>query len=266
MVDADADRLVSTILEGQIIPGLLRNHSTGVTTGFDPQTLLASVERDAAMLTEALLGWRSDQPSALVNQLRNRGVDGARLAEMVLGESARRLGNVWSEDRCSFFQVSLGMSELQSLLRSLRREPSFVQPRKGTGKLVLATAPGEQHNFGISVLEAAFAEAGWTTVIMTGQPFSALRELVAQERFDLVALSCSCSGLLDGLKSGIRTIRKASLNGGLKVLVGGHLQSQEVCLAERVGADASAVDIDTALAVAERLVTETREFVPQPAR
>jgi len=261
--------MIASILEGDVIPGLLRNYAASMParTGAGPGG--NSFDSEALLLSESLLGWRADAPQRIMEDLRGRGGHGARFAEAVLGEAARRLGEMWVEDRCSFFQVSLAMSELQSLLRAGRPETASIGAAPAgslCGKVVLATAPGEQHSFGVSVLEVAFAEAGWATTTMVGQPFSALSQLLGQSSFDVVALSCSCSGLLDGLKSAIGTLRRASLNPHVKVLVGGHLESQVECFAERVGADASAGDIESALAAANSLLAQPREPAHEQAR
>ena len=263
--DTSKGDLIASILEGDVIPGLMRNYAAGMAVQPEPGFGGMSLDPHATALSESLLGWRSDAPQQIMENLRSRGIRGSRLAEAVLGEAARRLGDMWVEDRCSFFQVSLAMSELQSLLRASRPEPAMtgVAP---AGRIVLALAPGEQHSFGVSVLESAFSEAGWATTTMIGQPFSSLSQLIGQTGFDMVALSCSCSGLLDGLKSAIRTLRRASLNPHVKVLVGGHLESQVECFAERVGADASAADIDTALAAANGLLTQSRKPAHDQAR
>lgn len=263
--DKSKGDLIASILEGDVIPGLMRNHAAGTAVQPEPGFSGLSLHPQATALSESLLGWRSDAPQQIMDDLRSRGIHGARLAEAVLGETARQLGDLWVEDRCSFFQVSLAMAELQSLLRASRPEPAMTGAAPG-GRIVLALAPGEQHSFGISVLEAAFAEAGWTTTTMIGQPFSSMSQLLGQTGFDVVALSCSCSGLLDGLKSAIRSLRRASLNPHVKVLVGGHLESQVECFAERVGADASAGDIDTALAAANGLLAQTRKTAHDKAR
>lgn len=267
--DTSKGDLIASILEGDVIPGLLRNYGAGMEAHPGPGVGGMSFTSEAVALSESLLGRRSAAPQQIMDGLRSRGMRGARLAEAVLGETARRLGDMWVEDRCSFFQVSLAMSQLQSLLRESRPETVMagVDPADGpAGKIALAVAPGEQHSFGISVLEAAFAEAGWTTTTMIGQPFSSLPQLLGQTGFDVVALSCSCSGLLDGLKSAIRSLRRSSFNPHLKVLVGGHLESQVECFAERVGADASAGDIDTALAAANGLLAQTRKTAHDKAR
>ncbi len=261
--------MIASILEGDVIPGLLRNYAASmpVHAGSGPRG--DSFDSEALMLSESLLGWRADAPQRIMEDLRGRGGNGARFAEAVLGEAARRLGEMWVEDRCSFFQVSLAMSELQSLLRAGRPETAGIGAAPAgslSGKVVLATAPGEQHSFGVSVLEVAFAEAGWATTTMVGQPFSALSQLLGQASFDVVALSCSCSGLLDGLKSAIGTLRRASLNPHVKVLVGGHLESQVQCFAERVGADTSAGDIESALEAANSLLAQPREPAHEQAR
>lgn len=261
--------MIASILEGDVIPGLLRNYAVSMPAHAGPGAGGASFESEALLLSESLLGWRADAPQRIMEDLRGRGGHGARVAEAVLGETARRLGEMWVEDRCSFFQVSLAMSELQTLLRASRPEAAgigAVTAGNPGGKVVLATAPGEQHSFGISVLEVAFAEAGWTTTTMIGQPFSSLSNLLGQASFDVVALSCSCSGLLDGLKSAIGTLRRASLNQHVKVLVGGHLESQVEYFAERVGADASAGDIESALAAANSLLAQHREPAHEQAR
>ena len=78
--------------------------------------------------------------------------------------------------------------------------------------------------------------------------------LVASEWFDVVGLTLSSGTRLDQLATAIRSVRDASCNPAIGVMVGGPVFLEYPELVQRVGADASAVDAATAVLLAQRLL------------
>jgi methanogenic corrinoid protein MtbC1 len=121
-------------------------------------------------------------------------------------------------------------------------------------RVLLAPVPGEQHAFGISVVEALMRRSGWDVEVAWNFTEARLAAAVRAEHYDLIGLSLSGDILLPALRSTIQTIRRASGNRMAKIIVGGRYFIENPDMVERVGADAGAVDARDAILQADRLV------------
>lgn len=247
-------RLAETI-EVEIIPRLMLAHGTvRAPVARSPDEPVPSQEeiREFARL---VLDHDVAVASSYVEVMRSRGVSIETLLLQVLAPTARLLGDLWKEDLCSFAEVTVGLSRMQHMLRELgsRIGSEFDETGHG-GRALLATAPGEQHSFGMVMVEEFFRRAGWA--VRGGAPKSAhdLTALVRTEWFDVVGLSASCDLLFDQLASAIQAVRRASRNRHVGVLVGGRLFLDHPELVAQVGADASALDGRQAVQMLPRLL------------
>ncbi len=76
---------------------------------------------------------------------------------------------------------------------------------------------------------------------------------MASERFDVVGLTLSSGTRLDQLATAIRSVREASCNSAIGVMVRCPVFLEHPELVPQVEADASAVDAATAVLLAQRL-------------
>ena len=121
-------------------------------------------------------------------------------------------------------------------------------------RLLLMGAPGEQHTFGIRVVEQFLRRAGWVVSIGLSSSPEEIAALVASEWFGVVGLTLSNETRVDQLALAIRSVREASYNRSIGVMVGGPVFLEKPQLVRKVGADASAVDAPTAVLLAQRLL------------
>ena len=188
-------------------------------------------------------------------ELRARPMSVESLLVDLFAPAARRLGELWASDECDFTAVTVGLGRLQRLMRQL--SPAFGSevghPPNGR-RVLLVSAPGEQHTFGISMVAEFFRRAGWEVV--TGgagadtDPITAVR----REWFDTVGFSVGSEARLDWLPGCIAALRSASCNRALPILVGGPVFFLKPQLARAVGADATVPDGSEAPAVAESCI------------
>jgi methanogenic corrinoid protein MtbC1 len=115
--------------------------------------------------------------------------------------------------------------------------------------------PGEQHNFGTVIVEDIFRRAGWSTELLLDAQQGALLNAVSSTRYDLVGLTISLDVHTERLPSLILAIRSVSRNPQLCILLGGRVMMDDPELALRVGADGTAADAQSAVALANRLVS-----------
>ncbi|MEM9762299.1 MAG: cobalamin B12-binding domain-containing protein, partial [Pseudomonadota bacterium] len=228
-------------------------------------SLVEQARRDAPVPDDALrdmllryaLRGEREGAIALVTRCVQAGMRPEVLSEDLLGEVARALGRGWEDDACDFVAVTCGVDLLDALLREIRQlaPPRLVPATRPS--VLLASAPGEQHVFGLSVLRDAFERAGWEVTRSVGGAAHALLAQVTAQHFDVLALSVATDRHLSTLPALMKSARRLSTNPRLRLIVGGAAILRHPETGTRIGADAIGLDAETALAEASRLLKET---------
>lgn len=192
--------------------------------------------------------------SDAIQQKRQSGQTSEQLCLTLLTLIARRLGEWWEDDRCTFVEVTLGMIALHEQLRILA--PGFAPANLigGGRSALMMTAIGSQHSLGIAMVSEFFRAGGWAVVDDPIDNTAALIERVSGQWFGLVAISLGSSDHLGGLAKDIAAIRAHSRNREIAVMLGGPALLAQPHLAASAGADATAPDAAEALRRAESLV------------
>ena len=232
-------------IETEIIPRLMLAHRAPGESRAIPPELAAIVitDADVAAFAEMIVRKPLSAARAHLDGLRDRGLTTEALITTVLSATARHLGVLWEQDRCTFVDVTVGLSRLQQLLRVYG--PAFEispAPAVERGRVLLAVVPGEQHTFGLAVVEEFFRRAGWhvQSEFLPSKPI--LIEHVRTEWFDLVGLSASGEVSAAGVETVVKAVRKASLNTSVHIMLGGNLFVADPGLAVSLGADFGARD------------------------
>lgn len=250
------DEALRRTIEADLIPRLAITHRTGLF----PPTVAAAAGRilDGDEVEEFVRVIRGLTEAGLDGYISGLLEDGAKPEAIYLdlmAPAARRLGELWEEDACSFMEVSLSLGRMQRVLRRLEGQfLSMAGEEEGDGRRILLTGlAGEQHTLGLILVAEFFIRDGWSVEVGTpfgsGDPLSRL----AEEWYDVVGFSMACDDHLDRLADGIRRAREVSRNPDLRVLVGGPPFVADPELARKVGADGSATDARLAPRVAGEL-------------
>jgi len=248
-------------IEGEVIPRLLLAHKARDEASAAPARGEPRVtDRDRSEFMGMLLGASAAATQQQIEALLRRGVTRERVFMDLLAFAARELGALWEEDRCSFTEVTIGLCRLHQVLHENSLIGDRVDPAAGgTGpRILLATACADQHVFGVVMVAEFFRRARWRVWSEPGASRSELAAMLGRESFDVLGLSAACSAIADEIGSEIETLRKASTNTELKVLVGGRLFAEDPELVVRVGADGAAFDARSAPAAGDALLA--REF------
>ncbi len=193
---------------------------------------------DVARFVRLLRGTGAEAAPALVDVLVARGTPRSELYLNLLAPAARMIGDMWQDDECSFADVTMVVARLHQILNGLRDEQPVSAPLPDAPTILLSAAPGEQHSFGIAVVETLFQEAGWQTRLSNTNDAEDLLEQVRSRRFDAVGFSLSHGDLADVLRATVMRLRSVSVNRDIVVLVGGPSFQSAPDLAQYVGADA----------------------------
>lgn len=175
--------------------------------------------------------------------------------------AARRIGEMWEDDRLDFLQVTQALATIQLVLHHLS-EKSDAEPRRydETRRIVIARAPGEQHIFGVLTVSEFFRLGGWEVHGGIGQETDqTLISLVQGRWYAMIGISVGSEARIAALSVIIPKIRAASKNKRLGIMVGGPAFLENPTLFEAIGADAMAQDADQAVSKAEILLAKAFE-------
>jgi methanogenic corrinoid protein MtbC1 len=243
---------LAKMVESEIIPRLMLAHQalqTPPEASNDTRAVLGeeTTDRFARMVV-------SKEPDSLivyVGSLLRDGVSMESIFLELLVPAARRLGEYWDEDSASFGDVTIGLGRLQQVVRALGyNNPEEGELDRPTPTVLFAPAPGEQHTFGLFIVEDAFRRAGWRTWIETSPTRRDLADTAAAHWFDVFGVSASRDSTPESIADLVKMVRQSSRNPDLFVMIGGRLFIEHPELVNQIGADAFGADGGEALLIA----------------
>jgi methanogenic corrinoid protein MtbC1 len=258
--EAKRARLVRTI-EGEIVPRLVlaRRVSRGMDAVRGPEARIPEGS-DVRELVRLLMAHDVSVASAYVAMVRQRGATLEMICLDLLAPAARQFGLLWEEDECDFMQVTVGLCRLHQLLRELSPEFGFADTdRNANRRILLASCPGDQHTFGISLVAQFLRRADWEVWHEFPGTCAEIVDLVRVHWFAVIGISVGTEARLDQLAETIGAARRESRNRQIGVLVGGPIFVQKPELVQIVGADATAADGPQAVLRAEHICRAARE-------
>jgi hypothetical protein len=219
-----------------VVPKLLRRHGARAA---EPRSV--QVASRAAELAECLVSSDEAASLQLIRELRGDGGGVEGLYAPLFEPAARSLGDLWTDDLCSEFDVTLGLARLQTAARLLGMDAPPVLRRGLQPNVLVVPAPGESHQLVASLDLEWLWRRGWAP--QHGFPIDdrALEDLVADAWIDVLDLSLSAAFHRDDRLSRLRTTiahaRRASRNTALLVVVGGRVFVDHHAEGLEVGAD-----------------------------
>ena len=241
-------------IEGEIVPRLMMAFDSGNQALAEQRSANEPIVTDIEEFVRLLLTHDAYVAGRYVAEVRARGAALPAIYLDLLAPAARRLGEMWEEDECSFTDVTLGLCRMHQVLIEFSRcfEPTENHPEQARHALIVPV-PGEQHTFGLFMIIEFLRRAGWHC--WTGTPATnfELNNLAAEEHFELIGLSLSSEDALAGLPNEIAELRKRSRNRDVAVVVGGWLFKDRPELAVEIGADAAVGDGADLIEIVEQL-------------
>jgi methanogenic corrinoid protein MtbC1 len=118
---------------------------------------------------------------------------------------------------------------------------------------LLASTPGDQHDFGLMIVDHFMHLAGWDVRTYPNTRAEEIISLSERDSFEIAGLSLSCEANVMPLERLIAAIRRVSKNSNIGILVGGPLFVERPELALIIGADGTAQNAQEAVKQAERI-------------
>jgi MerR family transcriptional regulator, light-induced transcriptional regulator len=255
-LEDDLAGLLARTVERELIPRLMLVHRVAPECGISGLgSGVSMTAADVEQLVRLLLAPEEELAMAAVAAMRVRGAHAEDICLRLLAPAARRLGELWTEDLCSFGDVTYGLGRLHRILREFG--PAFEQSRDAPAnglRVLLLPVPGEQHTFGLAMVAEFFRREGWEVEVGLDAGGTDAVACVRSAWFDLVGYSISSPTRVDALKQTISRVRRVSLNTRLGIMVGGPLFCGEPDGSHDTGADLVARNGAGAPALATSLV------------
>lgn len=252
---AERQARLARIVSNEIVPRLLRLHSEAVPAAPPIAVVieaLAPTSADITGLADIVLGSDLEAAAAYVVVLRERGLSMETLFLELLEPTARLLGEMWDRDDCDFIDVTLGVARLQKLLAIFNETHIF--PGLDTHRnILMAMTPGDQHFFGITMVERFLTAAGWQVRTEFEGTSEDIAKVAKQHWFAVVGLTAGSERQLESMRTTIALIRRESRNQAIGVMVGGPMFTANPELARDVGADDTAPNAPAAVLMAQKL-------------
>jgi len=213
------------------------------TIGSKQASIDLGLEDNIDELTRLLLLHDASVATNYVTTLRSDGIPLAAIYLDLLAPAARRLGEMWESDECTFTDVTIGVCRMHQVLLEFSRcfDATAESVSKGRYMLVLPV-PGEQHTFGIFMVMEFLRRAGWNCFGGAPATKAEFHRLVLAHDFDAIGISVSADQHLKTASELISEIRNGPRNANALVLVGGRAFLNDPSLASKIGADAMAAD------------------------
>lgn len=209
-----------------------------------------SSEKD--LYLEAILaGRRQDAVDTALGAVE-RGMDVRDVYVDVLQEALYEVGRRWQAGRISVATEHLATAITQLVVARLYER--LPRPEAVRGRVVLTGVEGESHQLGGNMVADALESDGWEVRFLgTDVPTPDVLGALSEHRAGVLAISCTIQPNLPKVSFLVGAVRATFREACPRILVGGGAFRASPGAALEVGADACAVDVREAIAVARTL-------------
>lgn len=210
----------------------------------------APLAQIAARYLDALLAGETDDALTLVRRAIDHGADPTELYLDVFQPALHEVGRLWQLGRATVAQeheVTTATERAMALVATRAEVPVRAGRRA-----VIGCVGGEQHELGARIVSDLLTLDGWRTHLVGGDcPPQELADLAATRDADLVAVSATLTTHLARASEVVTAVRART---DAPILIGGRPFNLVPDLWRLIGADGTAPDAASALAVADALV------------
>lgn len=179
---------------------------------------------DQALFDELKSAALSSDPDACMLAVEAAVANGTRpedLADFYVPALARDMGDQWCVDQLSFAGVTIGVSRLQAMLRSLG--PNWSGDNVSTPNapsILLIVGQEVYHTLGAIVLSGQLRRKGFSVKLVLGGKPEDIADRICRTKYHAIFISSSCGETLESLRRIIDVV-KTSTKSPPPVVVGG---------------------------------------------
>lgn len=209
----------------------------------------------SARFTELLLAGQEKEAAALMIHAYMEGQSLVELFDKTITDAMHEVGELWFRGKITVADEHLATRAVLSALQGLR---AVVVPAEPTGmKAICCGIDGELHELPVHLAEIILETEGWDTRNLgPNTPLFSLREMVMQQRPQLVCISARNIADLDRATSEYAQLRKVTDKLGASVVLGGE-GFRDPAIRQRFPCDLYAENFAGLVGFVQRLVTTT---------
>jgi excisionase family DNA binding protein len=206
----------------QSIASLRRERGIGTAAPLPrpPKKGRALTPSSSVRFTELLLGGEEKEAAAFLIHAYMEGHSLVALFDKTITEAMHEVGELWFRGTITVADEHLATRLVISALQGLR---DIVVPAGPTGmKAICCGIDGDLHELPVHLAEIILETEGWETRNLgPNTPLFSLREMVTQQRPQLVCISARSIADLDRATSEYAQLRKVTARLGASVVIGG---------------------------------------------
>jgi corrinoid protein of di/trimethylamine methyltransferase len=205
-------------------------------------------------LAQVVIVGEPEKAEGLAQQALDQGLDPLACINEGLTKGIRRVGELFASGEYFLPDLIIGAEAMKNALSVL--EPALTeggQEREVLGRAVLGTVEGDLHDIGKTLVGTMLTASGFhVTDLGTDVPAADFVDAAKENNATLVGASALLTTTMSEQKKIIQHFQEAGLRDQVKIMVGGAPVTGS--WAERIGADGSAKDAISAVALAKNLV------------
>ena len=146
-------------------------------------------DEEIEALCQALLSDSEAAGDRIILAARRDGVPIEVIHLSYVAAAARKLGELWDQDKISFAQVTVASSRLYRIIRGLKRVLMPTDKRiRSAGAVAISLVPDETHTIGIEIASDLFVRAGWDVELLIGMKIDEIIAAIEKRPFDAVMI------------------------------------------------------------------------------
>lgn len=229
----------------------LSNPSKDISFIHEDKPLVKLLEQYLKLLLDG------DRHSAgkLIIEAVDNGISVKDIYLHVFQSSLYEVGRLWQENKITVAQEHYITAATQLIMSQLY---PYISNNKKSGKVLVATSVSrELHEVGVRMVADFFEMGGWKTYYLgANTPTESVIQTIISKKADLILISATISSHIGEVIELISTIHRCVECRDAKIIVGGYPFNIDNDLWKKVGADGQAVDAETAIEIADNLLTE----------
>ena len=168
-------------------------------------------------------------------------------------QGIQKIGRLWEDGSIFLPELVMGAEAMKKAMGVLQSALAGGTGPRSLGHIVIGTIEGDIHDIGKTLVATMLAANGFEiTDLGADVPATKFVEEAVARKANCIAISALLTTTMSGARRVIDEIRKRSMAGQVKVMVGGSPCSQE--WASQIGADGYAGDAVAAVSLARKLV------------
>lgn len=204
---------------------------------------------------ELLLNGDRHSAGKMIIEAVDNGISVKDIYLHVFQNSLYEIGRLWQENKITVAQEHYCTAATQMIMSQLY---PYITGNEKSGHVIVATSVSrELHEIGVRMVADFFEMDGWNTFYLgANTPTESIVKTIINNKADLLLLSTTISSHIGELMDLIKNVRKCEECMNPKIIVGGYPFKVDKDLWKKVGADGQADDAETAVELAEKLITE----------